>query len=58
MPLPTLSTCPVTGEVHLRHHAYWHENKMYYNGKVVMIKEQKASNENETASESNDGGKE
>jgi large subunit ribosomal protein L32 len=53
--LPTLSTCPVTGEVHLRHHAYWHEDKMYYNGKVVMVREQKASAD--AASESNEEGK-
>ncbi len=36
---PTLSTCPETGEVHLRHRAYWHEGKLYYRGKVVMEKE-------------------
>ncbi|MFV0530697.1 MAG: 50S ribosomal protein L32 [Flavobacteriales bacterium] len=36
---PTLSTCPETGEIHLRHRAYWNEGKLYYRGKVVMEKE-------------------
>ena len=36
---PTLSTCSETGEIHLRHRAYWHEGKMYYRGKVVLEKE-------------------
>ena len=35
---PALSTCHETGEVHLRHRAYWVEGKLYYNGKVVMEK--------------------
>ena len=30
------ATCAVTGEQHQWHHAYWHENKLYYKGKVVM----------------------
>ncbi len=29
-------TCPTTGEPHLRHNAYWHEDKMYYKGRVVI----------------------
>ncbi|MEH0155608.1 50S ribosomal protein L32 [Limibacter armeniacum] len=33
---PTLSACPTTGEVHLRHRAYWSEGKMYYRGQVVI----------------------
>jgi len=33
---PTLSTCPETGEVHRRHHAYWVDGAMYYRGKVVI----------------------
>ncbi len=36
---PTLARCPVTGEIHLYHRAYWHDNKLYYKGKVVMEKE-------------------
>ncbi|MDN3709909.1 50S ribosomal protein L32 [Myroides ceti] len=24
---PTIATCPVTGEAHLLHRAYWHEGK-------------------------------
>jgi large subunit ribosomal protein L32 len=35
---PTLARCPVTGEIHLYHRAYWHDNKLYYKGKVVMEK--------------------
>jgi len=34
--MPTLATCPTTGEAHLYHRAYWHDGKMYYKGKVVM----------------------
>lgn len=28
--------CPTTGETHRPHRAYWHENKLYFKGKVVM----------------------
>lgn len=35
---PTISTCPTTGQPHLRHRAHWHEGKLYYKGKVVMEK--------------------
>ncbi|CAH2560121.1 50S ribosomal protein L32 [Cardinium endosymbiont of Oedothorax gibbosus] len=34
--MPALVVCPVTGVVHTPHRAFWHENKMYYKGKVVM----------------------
>ncbi|MCU0449310.1 MAG: 50S ribosomal protein L32 [Bernardetiaceae bacterium] len=34
-----LSTCPVTGVLHQSHRAYWVEDKMYYNGRVVAIRE-------------------
>lgn len=34
----TIATCPVTGEDHLYHRAYWHEGKMYYRGQVVIDK--------------------
>jgi large subunit ribosomal protein L32 len=37
--VPTIAICSTTGEPHLFHRAYWHENKMYYKGKVVMEKE-------------------
>ncbi|MDW7692398.1 50S ribosomal protein L32 [Flammeovirgaceae bacterium SG7u.111] len=37
--LPTLATCPTTGETHVFHHAHWSEGKLYYKGKVVMEKE-------------------
>jgi large subunit ribosomal protein L32 len=33
-----IATCPVTGEAHLYHRAYWHEGKMYYRGQVVIDK--------------------
>ncbi len=36
---PTLSTCPTTGETHLRHRAYWQDGKLYYKGQVVLEKE-------------------
>lgn len=34
-----VAICPVTGEPHLWHRAYWHEGKLYYKGQVVMEKE-------------------
>jgi large subunit ribosomal protein L32 len=34
-----IATCPTTGQPHLFHHAFWHEGKMYYKGKVVAEKE-------------------
>jgi large subunit ribosomal protein L32 len=37
--VPTVAICSTTGEPHLFHRAYWHENKMYYKGKVVMERE-------------------
>lgn len=33
---PTVAICPTTGEAHLYHRAFWHEDKLYYKGKVVM----------------------
>ena len=36
---PALSTCPTSGEVHLRHHAVWSEGKLMYRGQVVMEQE-------------------
>ena len=35
----TIATCPTTGQPHLYHRAHWHEDKLYYKGKVVMEKE-------------------
>ncbi len=37
--VPTLTTCPTTGQAHLRHRAYWQDGKLYYKGQVVMEKE-------------------
>ena len=34
--LPTVSTCQATGQPHLRHHAHWHEGKLYYRGRVMI----------------------
>ena len=33
-----ISICPVTGQAPLSHRAYWHEDKLYYRGKVVIDK--------------------
>ena len=33
---PTIAIDASTGETHLYHRAYWHENKLMYRGKVVM----------------------
>ncbi|MEL6607042.1 MAG: 50S ribosomal protein L32 [Bacteroidota bacterium] len=35
---PNLAVCPTTGELHLPHRAFWHEDKLYYKGKVVIEK--------------------
>lgn len=37
---PDVTTCQTTGQPHLRHHAHWHDGKLYYKGKVVMEKEE------------------
>lgn len=37
--VPTLTTDPTTGEMHLRHRAHWSDGKLYYRGKVVLEKE-------------------
>ena len=37
--VPSLTTCPTTGQAHLTHRAHWFEGKLYHNGKVVMEKE-------------------
>lgn len=34
-----IAVCPTTGESHIYHRAHWHEDKLYYRGKVVMEKE-------------------
>ena len=39
----TIATCPITGEAHLYHRAYWHEGKMYYRGQVVIDKSEVAA---------------
>ena len=31
-----ISTCKTTGESHLYHRAHWHEDKLYYRGKVLI----------------------
>ena len=38
-----IATCPITGEAHLYHRAYWHEGKMYYRGQVVIDKSEAAA---------------
>ena len=37
--VPSLTTDPTTGEMHLRHRAHWSDGKLYYRGKVVLEKE-------------------
>lgn len=34
----SLTQCPTTGEFHLTHRAYWHEEKLYWKGQVVIDK--------------------
>ena len=34
--MPTLTTCKVTGEVHLRHNAYKHEGNLYHKGQLIV----------------------
>ncbi|HOP44011.1 MAG: 50S ribosomal protein L32 [Flavobacteriales bacterium] len=34
--MPTITTCPKTGESHLRHRAYMVGDDLYYNGKLVV----------------------
>ena len=34
--MPNFVTCPVTGVAHLPHRAFWHENKLFYKGNVVI----------------------
>jgi large subunit ribosomal protein L32 len=41
-PLQHFSICPTTGEPHLPHRAFWHDNKLYYKGKIVMERNIKA----------------
>jgi len=36
---PTIAVDATTGEAHLWHRAHWHENKLFYKGKVVMERE-------------------
>jgi large subunit ribosomal protein L32 len=37
--LPTVATCATTGQSHLFHRAHWHEDKLYYRGRVLAEKE-------------------
>lgn len=34
--VPQIATDPTTGEAHLYHRAHWHEDKLYYRGKVLI----------------------
>lgn len=36
--LPQLSICSLTNQIHLYHHAFWHENTLYYRGKIISQK--------------------
>jgi large subunit ribosomal protein L32 len=33
---PTLAIDAATGEAHLWHRAFWHEDKLMYKGKMIM----------------------
>ncbi len=41
--LPTLTICPTTGQYHIPHRAFWHDEKLYYKGKVVVDKSSASS---------------
>lgn len=34
--LPQLSTCTVTGQIHIYHNAHWYQNKLYYKGHILI----------------------
>jgi large subunit ribosomal protein L32 len=34
--VPTIAMDQVTGQPHLYHRAHWHENKLYYRGRVLI----------------------
>lgn len=36
--MPQIAICATTGEAHIYHRAYWHDDKLYYKGKVVVDK--------------------
>ncbi|WP_185877983.1 50S ribosomal protein L32 [Blattabacterium cuenoti] len=36
--LPLLKKCLITNQIHLYHHAYWLDKKLYYKGKIVYEK--------------------
>ncbi len=36
--VPTLSTDPTTGAIHLRHRAHYHEGELHYKGKKILSK--------------------
>ncbi|MEZ4920727.1 MAG: 50S ribosomal protein L32 [Saprospiraceae bacterium] len=40
--LPTLATCPTTGERHRFHHAYMVDGDLYYRGQVLVPGEMNA----------------
>ncbi len=33
---PQFSKDPTTGEIHVRHRAHWHDDKLYYRGRVLV----------------------
>ncbi|WP_185873400.1 50S ribosomal protein L32 [Blattabacterium cuenoti] len=37
--LPLLKKCISTNQMHLYHHAYWFNGKLYHKGRVVYVKE-------------------
>lgn len=36
--LPQLTNCTLTKQTHLFHHAYWHDDILYYKGQIILQK--------------------
>lgn len=42
---PQLALDSTTGQMHIYHRAHWHEEKLYYRGKLVLDKNSKQQEE-------------
>jgi large subunit ribosomal protein L32 len=38
--IPQIAICQTTGEPHIYHRAYWHDDSMYYKGQLVIKAEE------------------
>ncbi|WP_212113233.1 50S ribosomal protein L32 [Candidatus Shikimatogenerans silvanidophilus] len=45
--IPQLIIDNFTNKKHIFHHAYWHNEKLYYKGKVIFFKKNKKNIKNE-----------